>query len=127
MSGMILTSRQDYSVTRGGHAGEGIEDLTGGIATRIKSNSILDKDYFWNEELSKVNKEFLFTLSTHRWKKNSPFQKLEQQRQKGLLGGHSYTILKAVEVGGKRLVLIRNPWGHAEWSGTWGLSFPSDI
>jgi len=105
----MLISKKDYSVTASGHPGEGIEDLTGRIGTTIHTNNILDKDKFWNEELSKVNTEFLFNLHTSRWKNSPQTKELSRSRQKGLVGGHAYAILKAVEIGGKRLVLIRNP------------------
>ena len=43
------------------------------------------------------------------------------------MSDHAYTILGAVEVevedtaGGKRerLLKLRNPWGHQEWTGEW--------
>ena len=34
-----------------------------------------------------------------------------------LVAGHVYSLLRAVERGGLRLVCLRNPWGHAEWDG----------
>ena len=32
---------------------------------------------------------------------------------------HAYTILRAEEGLGERLIEIRNPWGHEEWKGKW--------
>jgi hypothetical protein len=37
----------------------------------------------------------------------------------GLMGGHAYSVLRAVEHQGKRFVVIRNPWGNSEWTGPW--------
>lgn len=37
----------------------------------------------------------------------------------GLIGGHAYSVLRAVEVNGKRFVVVRNPWGKSEWTGRW--------
>lgn len=37
----------------------------------------------------------------------------------GLIGGHAYSVLRAVEVNGKRFVVVRNPWGKTEWTGRW--------
>ena len=38
----------------------------------------------------------------------------------GIVHRHAYSVLKAVEVGGIRLVSLRNPWGNeAEWNGPW--------
>jgi hypothetical protein len=37
----------------------------------------------------------------------------------GLIGGHAYSILRAVEFNGKRFIVLRNPWGKSEWTGRW--------
>ena len=37
----------------------------------------------------------------------------------GLIGSHSYSVLRAVECKGKRFVVVRNPWGRSEWTGRW--------
>ena len=37
----------------------------------------------------------------------------------GLLDGHAYSILRVKECRGKRFVVLRNPWGHSEWTGRW--------
>ncbi len=38
----------------------------------------------------------------------------------GMVHGHAYSILHAVEVEGVRLVSCRNPWGSdSEWNGPW--------
>lgn len=102
----------DYAAIEGGFTGEGLEDLTGGVTTEIFSSDILDKDYFWNEELLKVNKDFLFGCAAGIfW---GPWGE-----RKGIIEGHAYSILKAVEIDGKRLCLLRNPWGTYEWNGPW--------
>jgi hypothetical protein len=48
-----------------------------------------------------------------------------EEHMNGIVGGHAYSILHAVEVpagdeGGElHLVQLRNPWGHGEWKGPW--------
>jgi len=37
----------------------------------------------------------------------------------GLIGNHSYSVLRAVPCNGKRFVVVRNPWGKSEWTGRW--------
>jgi hypothetical protein len=37
----------------------------------------------------------------------------------GLIGGHAYSVLRAVECEGKKFLVIRNPWGESEWTGPW--------
>ncbi|RGP61506.1 hypothetical protein FLONG3_10512 [Fusarium longipes] len=101
----------DYCSIEGGFGGEGLEDLTGGITSELVTTDILDKEYFWKEQLLKVNDEFLFGCSTGifgGW-----------GERKGIVEGHAYSIQKAVEIDGKRLLKVKNPWGKHEWTGPW--------
>ncbi|DAZ99275.1 TPA: LOW QUALITY PROTEIN: hypothetical protein N0F65_005443 [Lagenidium giganteum] len=102
----------DYSAIEGGFTGEAVEDLTGG---RDHRRDILDKDRFWKEEMLKVNKELLFA---------GGITGVAADEVKGIITGHAYSVLKAVEVHGKRLVQLRNPWGQSEWTGAWSDGSP---
>ncbi|KAI0471213.1 hypothetical protein F4859DRAFT_505106 [Xylaria cf. heliscus] len=102
----------DYQAIEGGFTGEGIEDLTGGVTTELYAADILDKEYFWKEELMKVNDEFLFGCSTGMWG-------TVWGERKGIVELHAYSIMRAVDIDGKRLVLLKNPWGKGEWRGPW--------
>ena len=42
--------------------------------------------------------------------------------KKGILERHAYSIQKAVEMDGKRLLRLKNPWGEGEWKGAWSKS-----
>ncbi|KAJ8077429.1 hypothetical protein PM082_001859 [Marasmius tenuissimus] len=106
-----------YGSLCGGQAAEAIEDLTGGVSTYLPTKDILDIDQFWEEELLKANTDRLFGAS---------YRSLDGARSgeseikiNGLYGGHAYSILRAVEVKGKRFVVLRNPWGKGEWTGPW--------
>ncbi|KAK7041561.1 hypothetical protein VNI00_009148 [Paramarasmius palmivorus] len=106
-----------YAALSGGEECEAIEDLTGGVSTFIPTNDIFDTDKFWTEELLKANVDRLFGCA---------YQTLDGTRSgdynaqiSGLIGNHSYSVLKAVEHNGKRFVIIRNPWGGSEWTGRW--------
>lgn len=105
-------AHSDYAAIEGGYTGEGIEDLTGGVTSGLFTTDILDKEYFWKEELMKVNQQFLFGCSTGVWGRG-------WGDRKGIMEGHAYSVMKAVEVDGQRLVLLRNPWGKGEWTGPW--------
>ncbi|KAI1455609.1 cysteine proteinase [Annulohypoxylon moriforme] len=102
----------DYTAIEGGYTGEGIEDLTGGVTSELYASDILDKEYFWKEELMKVNDEFLFGCSTGMWG-------VGWGERKGIVELHAYSIMKAVDIDGQRLVLLKNPWGKGEWKGAW--------
>ncbi|TGJ88705.1 hypothetical protein E0Z10_g18 [Xylaria hypoxylon] len=102
----------DYQAIEGGFTGEGIEDLTGGVTTELYTTDILDKEYFWREELMKVNDQFLFGCSTGMWRP-------VWGERKGIVELHAYSVMRAVEMDGQRLVLLKNPWGKYEWTGPW--------
>lgn len=102
----------DYACIEGGFGGEGIEDLTGGITSELWTTDILDKERFWKEELMKVNEEFLFGCSTGIWGNG-------WGDRKGIYELHAYSIQKAVEIDGERLLRLKNPWGKGEWTGAW--------
>ncbi|KAG8532786.1 uncharacterized protein KY384_002664 [Bacidia gigantensis] len=110
----------DYSAIEGGFAGEAVEDLTGGVTTEIFTPDILDKEYFWNNEISKVNDEFLFSCFTgtfDKWLGSDSGDK--DGARLGIVRQHAYSIMEAVEIKGQRLLKIRNPWGTDEWRGAW--------
>lgn len=37
----------------------------------------------------------------------------------GLLVNHAYGLLDVKQVGGTKLLRVRNPWGEGEWRGRW--------
>ncbi|CAK7237820.1 hypothetical protein SBRCBS47491_010160 [Sporothrix bragantina] len=102
----------DYAAIEGGFTGEGIEDLTGGVTSELYTTDILDKEYFWKEELMKVNDTFLFGCSTGVWGKG-------RGDRRGIVEQHAYSVMRAIEMDGVRLVLLKNPWGRHEWRGAW--------
>ncbi|RYO77665.1 hypothetical protein DL762_005728 [Monosporascus cannonballus] len=103
----------DYAAIEGGFTGEGIEDLTGGVTSELYTTDILDKEYFWKEELMKVNDEFLFGCNTDMWGAGRTGDR------NGIVELHAYSVMRAVEMDGQRLVLLKNPWGKFEWKGPW--------
>ena len=42
----------------------------------------------------------------------------------GLIPGHAYSVIKADEYKGIKLLQIRNPWGSFEWDGDWSDTSP---
>lgn len=102
----------DYAAIEGGFTGEGIEDLTGGVTSELFTTDILDKEGFWKNELMQVNKTFLFGCSTGLWGRG-------WGDRKGIVEQHAYSVMRAVEMDGERLLLLKNPWGRSEWKGPW--------
>eukprot|EP00919_Chromeraceae_sp_WS-2016_P057905 GHVR01137236.1.p1 GENE.GHVR01137236.1~~GHVR01137236.1.p1 ORF type:complete len:487 (+),score=135.24 GHVR01137236.1:620-2080(+) len=44
----------------------------------------------------------------------------EYRRPDGLIEGHAYTLLSALEINGVKLLRLRNPWANSvEWNGRW--------
>jgi len=37
----------------------------------------------------------------------------------GIVAGHAYSLIEAIETEGFRLLKLRNPWGEFEWKGDW--------
>jgi len=60
----------------------------------------------------KVNEQFLFGCSTGVWGRG-------WGERKGIMELHAYSVMRAVEMDGERLLLLKNPWGKGEWNGAW--------
>ena len=114
-----------YQSVEGGWTGEGVEDLTGGVNSTLRSEDILDRDTLW-AELQQVNKEFLFGCGSRR----ALYADDYEDEPTGVVTSHAYTVLKAKEIKHKvgkdkkeektvRLLKVRNPWGCGEWNGAW--------
>ncbi|GAB7360813.1 hypothetical protein MBLNU230_g0800t1 [Neophaeotheca triangularis] len=104
----------DYFAIEGGFSSEGIEDLTGGVATSLDPQDISDKDLFWRNQMMQVNKTYLFGAA------------FKTPAKKGLLDSHAYAVLQAWEGPSNqdpakdlRLLRLRNPMGKSEWEGDW--------
>ncbi|KAI1376753.1 cysteine proteinase [Hypoxylon crocopeplum] len=106
----------DYGSTAGGWTGEGLEDLSGGVTTELLASDILDVDAFWEDELCKVNQEFLFGCSTGMLDGG-------YGDRNGIREAHAYVVMDARTLKtGQRLVKLRNPWGKTRkgvWEGPW--------
>lgn len=91
----------DYGSLAGGWIGEGLEDLSGGVTTELLAADILDLDAFWEDEICKVNKEFLFGCSTGLLDGG-------YGDRNGIREGHAYVIMDARTLkSGERLVKLR--------------------
>ncbi|KAF8987796.1 hypothetical protein BGZ52_002659 [Haplosporangium bisporale] len=101
----------DYESLSGGFSSEGTEDLTGGVASILFTNDILDVDQFWNVEMQRVNKQALMGCSIDH---DDP-----SGERHGIMARHAYSVLSTATIQGERIVQVRNPWGKTEWNGDW--------
>lgn len=95
----------DYDAICGGISGEAVEDLTGGVTSKILTDRVLSKDHLWSE-LLQANNQFLFSASSPGSFGDGSYAR------RGLALSHAYSVIKAVDAEdeeGKnhRLVLIR--------------------
>jgi calpain family cysteine protease len=91
----------DFASLAGGWIGEGLEDLSGGVTTELLTSDILDEDAFWDDELSKVNDEFLFGCSTGLLDGG-------YGERNGISEGHAYVVMDARTLkSGQRLLKLR--------------------
>mmetsp|Transcript_110309 Transcript_110309/g.321253 ORF Transcript_110309/g.321253 Transcript_110309/m.321253 type:complete len:243 (+) Transcript_110309:794-1522(+) len=102
------------AIGEGGLIAHALEALTGGHARTARANG-LD----WPKlKQAVVDPSCFVGAGTHNG--------LDEKLMNGIVGGHAYSILQAIEVPpddkgneGVNLLLLRNPWGHGEWKGDW--------
>lgn len=74
---------------------EGVEDLTGGVTFEVSVADILDREFFWKDSLLAINKSAVFSCY---WKDDIT---------KSSRDARSTSLLRAVEIDGERLILLR--------------------
>lgn len=79
-------------------------------AFKTISTTDLDVEEYWKTLLSYDQANYLMATQTTA---------LNDEMPSGLVPGHAYSVLTALEVEGVRLVRCRNPWAHTEWNGPW--------
>ncbi|KAF8889514.1 hypothetical protein CPB84DRAFT_1711621 [Gymnopilus junonius] len=107
----------DYASVMYGRTCDAIEDMTGGVSNLILTKDIFNPDTFWEEELLKANHDRLFGC----WFKGLDGNRsgVKNATVDGLVGNLSHSVVRAVEIRGKKFVVLRDPWGDAGWEGHW--------
>ena len=104
-----------YANIVSGKVSFGLRDLSGGFPDDI-TISDMNADMFWDRLVD--YKRFGYLLGA-----GSPECQNGQivTSPGGIIQGHAYAVLDAIEADGIRLVKLRNPPGHrsAEWKGSW--------
>lgn len=103
----------DYASIMNGWVGEGLEDLTGGVTFEIPVADILDKDAIWHHMTQSIYTDALFTAYFTR-----TITATSRDEQ-------SISILRAAEVKGERLLLLRSTTeDELRWTGPWSDGSP---
>jgi len=113
-----------YEALDGGVVNDALVDLVGGAPgkhkwTRGQTTYEFDKD-LWKHMVAYRNRGSLMgcyqiDISNNKERKAGE----EPQLDNGLVMDHAYGVLDVRYVDRKRLVRLRNPWGHREWRGAW--------
>ncbi|XP_059148726.1 calpain-1 catalytic subunit-like [Physella acuta] len=99
-----------YDAIYGGQPGDAYLQLTGGIGERIELDGLQDKA------------SSIFTRIKNALGSGCQLTCVvpdEYDNYKGLVGGHAYSLVGAIQAGNTQLIRVRNPWGHGEWKGAW--------
>jgi alpha-tubulin suppressor-like RCC1 family protein len=112
-----------YQAIESGDPSSTLRDLTGAPSQFVSCDDVdCDADsppLLWQAMLDADRKGYLMAAGMA-----ASLTRSEYVRADGLIAGHCYGILKAVDLGcaEQRLIKLRNPWGKTEWTGDWSDS-----
>ena len=105
----------NYGAIETGSIREAMISLLGAPAEEIQIDDETTADKVWADILSWDRENFIMGCTT----------KASVDRNKtGLISAHAYSVLAAYDVGGVRLLKLRNPWGKQEWTGDFSDKSP---
>jgi len=118
-----------YEALDGGLCTDALVDLVGGAPGKHKwkrgETSYEDDKLLWKQLVSYRNHGslmgcYLLDISLRKERKAGE----EPILNTGLVADHAYSILDVRFIDKKKLLKIRNPWGHGEWKGDWSDNWP---
>uniref|UniRef100_A0A915J2R5 Uncharacterized protein n=1 Tax=Romanomermis culicivorax TaxID=13658 RepID=A0A915J2R5_ROMCU len=112
-----------YSSLSTGRTIEGLAALTGAPCVTLsleQDESLVDQsidhNFIWARLISAKEAGFLMGASCGAGSR--PVDE-KQYRKFGLQPRHAYSVIDLRDITGIRLIRLRNPWGHGEWTGAW--------
>ena len=121
----------DFSALDGGWVGDAVDDMSGGVCTQLRTNSIVNTEDLWRE-LRHINGEYVFSLVSQEEQDDNTAAVYY-----GIAPNHAFSVLGAIESRHPfqfwkkiRLLKVRNPWGRKDkhgggnWQGAWSDGSP---
>ncbi|CAG0891863.1 unnamed protein product [Darwinula stevensoni] len=112
-----------YEALASGNVIEGLAILTGAPCESLllqpssqAPEDALEPDLIWAQLVSSREAGFLMGAGCGAESRNI---REEEYNHMGLSSRHAYSVLDVQDIGGERLVRMRNPWGHSSWRGDW--------
>ena len=109
-----------YENTIQGMTSEALRALSGAPCEFINHDAMEDES-LWKTIIEADGRNYIICASAGKGNLSK-----EEYSSLGLVSDHAYAVLQAREVNttrggekGERLLQLRNPWGHLEWTGDW--------
>lgn len=103
-----------YSIIEGGVVSYALEELTGGVPEVVDMNSSSNPVEIWGKLKAAQKAGALLGAGTPGHPEGD-----KARSTQGIVLQHAYSLYRAEEVDGIKLVQLRNPHGEGEWTGDW--------
>lgn len=103
-----------FEVIEGGVVSYALEELTGGVPEVLDMDSSANPGEIWSKIKAAQKVGALLGCGTPSHPEGD-----KARSTQGIVLQHAYSLLRAEEVDGTKLVMVRNPHGGGEWAGDW--------
>jgi len=100
----------------GGHVNVGCVDMTGGTGDMLnleEQAEAINDGSLWARLKGLMVDGHLLGAGSHSGDDTPE----SAEKNRGIVSGHAYSVLRVEEIDGLRLMQCRNPWGRTEWTG----------